>query len=126
MTFTLGVEGCWIDCRTINSAVGLCGVHERSRQKDNHVERVCETTCLDIVGLMGWLAVRAQARRGMRWLATGPVTGSAAGTDGVLLMQTRTGHAYGLARIPQRLVPDSRCCRMKAESIKGKANLGMG
>jgi hypothetical protein len=32
VTFTLRVQGRWIDCCTINSAVGLCGVHGR-RQK---------------------------------------------------------------------------------------------
>jgi hypothetical protein len=33
---TLRVQGGWIDCCTIYSAVGLCGVHE-CRRKVNHV-----------------------------------------------------------------------------------------
>lgn len=46
-------ESSRIDCRTIN-AVRLCGVHERSCNYVNEGDqRVCETTCLVIVGGFG-------------------------------------------------------------------------
>jgi hypothetical protein len=72
---TWRVQGGWIDCCTIYSAVGLCGVHE-CRQKGDHVNGSCETTCLDIVGLAGVVGGRGRHARnvlspGICWVSSG-------------------------------------------------------
>lgn len=65
LELTRGCKRSRIDCCTIN-AVGLCGVHQRSCDFVNKGDqRVCETTCLDIVG--GLFKMGMQRRRSLTW-----------------------------------------------------------